>query len=218
MARWTGAEILKVSDISPMRAPEQPVPAFTDPDWLYEIKFDGYRTLAGFGGGAPVDMRTKNGADCTGWFPEVAEVLATLPGGPYVVDGEACVLDDMGRSDFERLQVRARRRRWYAGCDQVTLLVFDLLVDGGRSIMNLPLVERRSRLAKLLKGVPKAAVLFMGELPADAALYEEVVLPLKLEGFMAKRRASTYQQGPERSRDWLKIKRPGHVPPERFKR
>ena len=59
---------------------------FTDPNWIYEIKFDGYRTLAQFGDGN-VELRTKNGADCTGWYPEVAEALAKIPGGPYIIDG-----------------------------------------------------------------------------------------------------------------------------------
>lgn len=189
---------------------------FTDPDWLCEIKFDGYRTLARFGDG-DVELRSKNGADCTRWFPEVVEALAQIPGGPYVIDGEACVLDDLGRSDFNRLQDRAKRRRWYAGCDQVTLCVFDLLVDSGRNIMGLPLVERKARLTRLLAGVPKAAVLLVGDLPADAALFDQAVMPLQLEGFVAKRKGSTYQPG-VRSPDWVKVKRKGAVPPERFKR
>jgi bifunctional non-homologous end joining protein LigD len=189
---------------------------FNDPDWLYEIKFDGYRTLARFGDG-DVEMRTKNGANCTAWYPEVAQALAQVPGGPYIIDGEACVLDDFGRSDFNRLQTRARRRRWYSGCDQVTLCVFDLLVDGGRDIMALPLTERKGRLATLLSGVPKSALLLVGDLPADAALFDQAVVPFLLEGFVAKRRASPYQPG-VRSRDWIKVKRKGAVPPERFRR
>ena len=189
---------------------------FTDPAWLYEIKFDGYRTLARFGGG-DVELRTKNGTDCTRWYPEVVEALTQVSGGPYLIDGEACVLDDLGRSDFNRLQDRAKRRRRYPGCDQVTLCVFDLLVENGQNIMGLPLVERKARLARLLTGVPKAAVLMVGDLPADAALFDQAVVPLLLEGFVAKRKASTYQPG-VRSPDWLKVKRKGAVPPERFKR
>jgi len=191
-----------------MQALDRAVPAFTDPDWLYEIKFDGYRCLAGFGGDRAVQLRTKSGADCTAWYPEVAAALAQVPRGPHVVDGEACVLDDLGRADFNLMQARARRRRWYKGCDPVTLLAFDLLVHDGHSIMELPLVERKARLARLFAGVPPQSILVLGELPADAALFQQFVLPLGLEGFVAKRRASTYQPG-MRSRDWLKIKRPG---------
>jgi hypothetical protein len=153
-----------IDQLRPMLAMDAPVKAFTDPTWLYEIKFDGYRTLAGFGGGAGVQLRTKRGADCTRWYPEVAELLASLPGGPHVIDAEACVLDDIGRSDFNRLQERARRRCWYKDCDQVTLCAFDLLVHDGRSIMDLPLVQRKARLAMMLAKVPKQVAAARGRL------------------------------------------------------
>ena len=90
---------------APMRATEGGKP-FTDPDWIYELKYDGYRCLARAGGDQPVELRTKSGVDCTAWFPEIVDLLAVLPGGPHVIDAEACVLDDIGRSDFERLQAR----------------------------------------------------------------------------------------------------------------
>lgn len=162
-----------------------------------------------------MELRTKNGANCSAWYPEIRETLAKVPGGPHVIDGEVCVLDDLGRSDFNRLQDRSRRRRWYAGCDQVTYCAFDLLFQDGRNIMSLPLVERKARLAKLLNGIN--GVLVVGDLPAEAALFTEAVEPLLLEGIVAKRRASTYQPG-VRSPDWVKVKRKGAVPPERFKR
>lgn len=192
---------------APMLAPEILRAPFTSDDWLYEIKFDGYRCLAGIEGGQ-AELRTKSGADCTRWFPEVAAALARLPGGPHVIDGEACVLDDLGRSDFNRLQARARRRRAYPGCDPVTLCAFDLLVYEGERVMGRPLVERKALLQQLLASLPKNGVLYVSDLPADAALFHQVVHGLKLEGVVAKRRASTYQPG-VRSADWVKIKRPG---------
>lgn len=186
---------------------------FSDPAWLYEIKFDGYRCLARVGD-AQVELRTKNGANCTAWYPEVVTALSDLPAGSHVIDGEVCVLDDLGRSDFNRLQDRSRRRRWYDGCDAVTYCAFDLLFEDGRNIMGLPLVERRARLAKLLAGV--AGVLLVRELPAHADVFPQTVEPLLLQGFVAKRRHSFYQPG-VRSPDWVKVKRRGAVPPERFK-
>lgn len=178
---------------------------FTSDDWLYEIKFDGYRCLARVQDGA-VQLRTKSGADCTGWYPEVAGALAGLPGGPHVIDAEACVLDGIGRSDFDRLHERSARRRWYTGCAPVTLCAFDLLFENGRNTMGLPLVERKARLQRLLAGVP--GVLFVGDLPARAELFSQAVEPLKLEGVVAKQRTSVYAPG-VRSRDWVKIKRAG---------
>jgi bifunctional non-homologous end joining protein LigD len=192
---------------APMNAPDVLVKPFSSPDWLYELKFDGYRCMAGIEEGQ-VELRTKSGADCTAWFPEVAEALSKLP-GTHVIDGEACVLDDRGVADFNRLQTRARHRRWYPGCDQVTLCAFDLLVHHGRSVMGLPVVERKALLQQLLAPVNKQGVLFVGDLPADAALFQAMVgAGLTIEGVVAKRRASTYQPG-VRSPDWRKVKRPG---------
>lgn len=191
---------------APMLATEGGRP-FTSPEWLYEVKFDGYRCMARAGGGQPVELRTKSGADCTKWFPEVAALLAELPGGPHVIDGEACVLDDIGRSDFERLQARARRRRWVPGADPVTLCAFDVLFLNGRNVMPLPLVERKAMLQQLLTPLGRR-ILVVGDLPAEAELFDQAVLGARLEGFVAKRRESPYLPG-VRSRDWLKIKREG---------
>jgi bifunctional non-homologous end joining protein LigD len=178
---------------------------FTSPEWLYELKFDGYRCLARVQDGQ-VELRTKAGNDCTSWYPEVTRALTQLPGGAHVIDGEACVLDHIGRSDFNRLQERAARRGWYAGCPSVTFCAFDLLFEDGRNLMALPLVERKARLQRLLANAP--GVLYVGDLPCEAGLFSQAVEPLRLEGFVAKRRASEYRAG-MRSPDWLKIKRNG---------
>jgi bifunctional non-homologous end joining protein LigD len=189
---------------APMRATEGGKP-FTDPAWIYEIKFDGYRVMARADAGK-VELRTKQGVDCTGWFPEIAQLLAELPGGPHIIDGEACVLDAIGRSDFNRLQDRARRRRRAPGSDPVTLCAFDLLVVDGRNVMALPLVERKAMLQQLLAPL-KPRLVVVVELPAQAELFQHAV-QLKLEGYIAKRLASPYLPGVV-SPDWLKIKRPG---------
>jgi bifunctional non-homologous end joining protein LigD len=197
---------------APMRATEGGRP-FTDPAWIYEVKYDGYRCLAGVNlrNGAssqtgPVELRTKSGVDCTAWFPEVAALLSELPGGPHIIDGEACVLDEIGRSDFERLQTRARRRRWVPGADPVTLCAFDLLHLNGRNVMALPLLERKAMLRQLLAPLVGRLVV-VGEFPAEAPLFEQIVLGAKLEGFVAKRLASPYLPGVI-SPDWIKVKRP----------
>jgi bifunctional non-homologous end joining protein LigD len=187
-----------------MRATPSAKP-FTSADWLYEIKFAGYRCMARAGNG-PVELRTKSGIDCTAWYPEVAQALAKLPDGANVIDGEACVLDDLGRSDFGRLRSRASHRGQHVGGDLVTLCAFDLLFEDGRNIMNLPLVERKTRLAKLLNGV--SGMVVVGDLPADAELVDQAKEPLLLQGFMAKHRFGTYMPG-VRSPHWLKFKSKG---------
>jgi bifunctional non-homologous end joining protein LigD len=191
---------------APMRATEGGKP-FTDPAWIYEVKYDGYRCMARAGGGEPTELRTKTGVDCTAWFPEIADLLAVLPGGPHVIDGEACVLDEIGRSDFERLQDRARRRRWFAGSDQVTYCAFDLLYLDGRNVMALELAERKAMLRQLLAPL-KGRLVIVGDFPAEVGLFDQVVLGAKLEGFVAKRLASPYVPGVI-SKDWRKVKRPG---------
>jgi bifunctional non-homologous end joining protein LigD len=117
-------------DFSPMLLNERPIDLDAS-GWLFELKFDGYRLMARFGSGA-CTLKTRNGANATQWFPEIADELAEVPGGPYVTDGEVCVMDDLGRSDFNRLQVRAKRRKWYTGADLVVYCVFDLLVEARR--------------------------------------------------------------------------------------
>lgn len=191
---------------APMHATERGRP-FTDPDWIYEIKYDGYRCLARAGGGQPTELRTKRGAECTKWFPEVVRLLEELPGGPHIIDGEACVLDDIGRSDFNLLERRAKHRGSYAGCSPVALCAFDLLYLDGRNVMGVPLVDRKEMLRDLLAPLGRR-MLVVGEFAADAALFNTIVLGTKVEGMVAKRRSSTYQPGVV-SRDWLKIKRSG---------
>jgi bifunctional non-homologous end joining protein LigD len=186
------------------------------PGWIYEIKYDGWRVLAGIVDGK-VHLATRNGADYTKAFPEVAKDLSTLDGGPHILDGEVCVLDDAGRSDFMRLQERARRKRWYEGCDPVVYCVFDLLAKDGRSLIDQPVEKRKQQLRDMLSpDLP--AVLYVDHFPAEhgRALFEQAKA-LGIEGLVAKRLGSTYHPG-ERSLDWVKVKRKGAIPPERFKR
>ena len=210
-----GKAHLLVDSFSPMLLDNKERAPFDDPAWLFEIKIDGYRVLAEVAGGQAA-LRTRNGADCTEWFPEVAGGLRSLPGGPHVLDGEAAVLDDVGRSDFDRLQDRAKRRRWYQGCDPVAYMIFDLLVHNGKNITKLPLAERKARLQKMLTPAPDS-VLYMQHFESESVLpFQQAVVPLQLEGLVGKRRDSLYVPG-ARSRDWVKVKRPGAVPAKRFK-
>lgn len=204
-------------DYYPMLVSERPFD-LDQRGWLYEIKFDGYRLMAEVDGGA-VTLHTKNGADATKWFPETVKALATLQGGRYVFDGEICALDDLGRSTFEVLQERARRRRWYEGAPPVVYAVFDLLVNAGVDITQQPLSARKSALVKLFEnGVPGILPVtgFDGE-GQGTWLFKGPVHQLKLEGIVAKRLDSVYRPG-VRSPDWVKVKRKGAVPPKRFKR
>jgi bifunctional non-homologous end joining protein LigD len=191
------SELLTLADIEPMRAPERWYPPFTSDELLYEIKWDGYRLLGTCGSDAPVELRTKGGTRATSWYPEVVRTLSQVRGGPYLLDGEVVCLDDLGRSDFDRLRERSNARKWVPGLP-VVWMVFDLLAVAGRSVMDLPLEARKAQLWDALGQLNKqggTAVLVQGDLPAEASLFHQVVLGLELEGFMAKRRQSRYQPG-----------------------
>ena len=214
-----------------MRAAEQPFAPFSSPHWLYELKFDGYRCIAGIDANsdAPlaqqmrvsatrVRLLTEAADDCTSWYPEIVRDLDLLPGGPHVIDGQACVLRDDGTGDLRSLQHRATRRMRNPGTLSATLCCFDLLVCNGKSTMHLPLMRRKELLRELLALIddPKPALLFVQDLPADADFFRSMTLPkdqggIAIEGVIAKRRDSTYRPGVP-SDDWRKITRDGLNP------
>ncbi|WP_426172635.1 hypothetical protein [Pseudoduganella sp. R-34] len=189
--------------------------------WLGEWKLDGYRVLASWGS-RDCELRTKNGVDCTAWFPEVARALAAADCGAMITDGEMCVLDPLGRADFDALHARARRRRFTAGDPAVTYCVFDLLLDAGRNIMDLPLIKRKARLARLLEAQRIPHTLYVQhvsqkDVPQPVAWLYAQALTLQQEGVVGKRADSPYQPG-KRTDDWFKLKRPGATPHGRFAR
>lgn len=205
---------MRLADLRPMLADHRKAVPFSHPDWLFEIKYDGYRMLALFGDGE-VHLRTRNGLDCSAWFPEICRALSRYEGGPYVVDGEVCVVDECGRSGFDRLQDRARRRCYYPGCDPVTYCVFDLLHAGSTSLLQVPLAARKDLLRALFTPKPTHDILVVDSIPEMGIELYSAAATMKLEGVLAKRCDSDYVPG-VRCDLWRKVKRPGAVPPERF--
>lgn len=199
--------------IEPMLLGEVKRP-FDEPGWTAEVKYDGYRILALVQDGK-VELKTRNGTNATAWYPEF-QSLASLKGQPLIMDGEACVLDEYGRSDFNRLQDRSKRRGKPAGSDDVVFCAFDLLIHAGRDWRARPLFKRKAKLAKVLSSKP-ASTLYVQDVPSQVPWLYVQALNLQLEGIVAKRQDSPYLSG-ERSDVWLKVKRPGAVPPERFHR
>src|SRR4051812_40050365 len=113
--------------------------------WIYEVKYDGWRLIAGAAGGK-VHIRTRGGADYTRVFPEIVEGIAALPGGPHILDGEGVVLDNHGHSSFDRFQDRALPRRPpKPGADPVLFMVFDLLMLDGRALIEEPVESRKEQ-------------------------------------------------------------------------
>jgi bifunctional non-homologous end joining protein LigD len=205
--------MISLASVEPMMLSEVNAP-FDDLGWTAELKYDGYRLLAGVEDGY-VRLKSRNGADATGWYPEL-HTLAGLRGAPLVLDGEVCMLDYIGRSEFIRLQDRSRRRGRPAGSETVVSVAFDLLVHRDDDIRALPLYERKERLRRLLSPAP-AGVLFLAAMPGQVRWLYQQAVALELEGIVAKRLDSLYLSG-QRTPGWLKVKRPGAIPPERFRR
>lgn len=206
--------MIPLASLDPMSFIERRSPPADQTGWTTELKFDGYRCLASIATGA-VQLRTKGGADCTRWYPEIVRGLASVPGGQHVLDGEVVVLDDIGRPDFDRLHRRSARRGFPPGADPVVFAAFDLLMHRGVDVRTEALIVRKALLAKLLEVRPPSVLLVEGV--PDASWLFSKVLELKLEGIVCKRLDSPYRSG-VRTADWVKVKRPGAVPAERFRR
>jgi bifunctional non-homologous end joining protein LigD len=167
-------------------------------DWLYEIKWDGYRIVATVAGGEP-ELRTRRDQDYTERFENVArELVKALKTPDCVVDGEVCALDEDGRPSFSAMQ------QGKPGTP-IVYYVFDVLEIEGEPVIELPLEERRKRLEKLLD--KRNRIVKFSESFDDGDALLAAAEKQKLEGIMAKRLGSRYVPG-RRSREWLKIK--GH--------
>ena len=165
-------------------------------DWLYEIKWDGYRIVASVAG-SEASLRTRKDQDYTQRFENVAKELVKAVKTPdCVVDGEVCALDEEGRPSFSAMQ------QGKPGTP-VVYFVFDLLEVEGESLVELPIEERRKRLQKLLD--KRNRTVRYSETFGDGDALLEAANQQSLEGIMAKRLGSKYLPG-RRSNDWLKIK------------
>jgi bifunctional non-homologous end joining protein LigD len=163
-------------------------------DWLYEVKFDGWRAIAYVRGG-DCTLVSRNDNDLTGRFEQVAkEVVKATKSPNAVLDGEITRVDEAGRASFSELQ---------QGSGALVYFAFDLLELDGEPVVELPLVERKARLRKLLDGRNHSVVLSEDFDDGDALF--TVAGERRLEGVIAKRASSTYKEG-RRTRDWLKIK------------
>ena len=167
----------------------------------YEIKLDGYRLVAALAGGQ-VELSSRKGIDWTPRFPEVAQAIGSLSAREAVIDGEACILDDQGRSSFGMLQA------WLGGDTArakgtLAFAAFDLLWLDGRDLRGKPLEERRELLAALLKGA-KAPLVMSVALDGSPAVIEKRARASGVEGLIAKRKGSTYASGG--AGGWWKLK------------
>jgi bifunctional non-homologous end joining protein LigD len=194
------------SQVEPMLA-SRGKEVFDDPEWSYEIKLDGFRTLALVREGE-VKLLSRRGIDATEQFPELVE-LEVLARSDVVLDGEVVALDEQGLPSFGRLQERTGWKGDRSSTSPhpsipILYYVFDILHDGDLSVLDVPLAERRKLLAARLLDGPSVRRLdsFPGE---DGSLVFAVVRAQGQEGVVAKRLDSRYLPG-KRSKDWIKIK------------
>jgi len=167
-------------------------------DWLYEMKFDGYRALA-FQSGKDVRLISRNQTDFGNDYPELIDSLKLLTAKNFVIDGEIAALDPHGRSSFQLLQSYGKNKR-----TPLVYYAFDLLTLENTDLRSRPLVERRKLLAKVLKKAPEN-IRFSEELKGTKEKLLEVAKRFQLEGFLAKRPDSPYEHG-RRSGAWVKVK------------
>jgi bifunctional non-homologous end joining protein LigD len=167
-------------------------------DWIYEIKFDGYRMLARIGGPRDVRILTRRGNDWTHRFEALRRELlaARLPPGWY--DGEIVLLDESGKPSFNGLQNAIEG----GNNDAIVFYLFDAPYCAGHDLKRVPVEERRALLQSLLQETPRLR--FSQEIGGAAAAILKSACKLGLEGVIGKRRGSIYVQ--RRSDDWIKLK------------
>ena len=181
--------------------------AFDDPDWLFEIKWDGYRALCKIDDRGKLSLTSRNGLDFLKQFGELEDLAGAFASVPILVDGEIVSLDSKGRSSFQRLQGSFNRHRPSARAASaqkypLTFVVFDCLYADGKNLLKTPLEERKAILERLIAN-PAKVLYSKHVLERGCALFGQAQRQ-QLEGIIGKKRDSTYQE--RRSRDWVKIK------------
>ena len=149
--------------------------------------------------GSRVRCFTRNGNDWADRFPSIVEAAARLEAHSFLIDGEVVIISIDGMPDFHAL--RSRRRG-----PEAVLYAFDLLEHDGADLRDLPLLERKQRLARLLGRAERQVIRFTEHLTDDGPTVFRHVCRMGLEGIVSKRMDATYRSGP--SRTWLKSKNP----------
>ncbi|MDB4901430.1 MAG: ligase [Mucilaginibacter sp.] len=182
--------------ITPMLATLVDEP-FDDPDWIYEVKWDGYRAL-GFINGNETELFSRNNKSFSERFYPIHNILKKW-NIKAVIDGEIMVLNDKGVSNFGNLQ------NWRSEADgELIYYVFDLLWYKGKNLMNLTLIERQAILKEILPANDDR-IRLSRVFNASGIDFFHSAERIGLEGIIAKKASSTYSPG-IRSKEWLKIK------------
>ncbi len=167
-------------------------------NWVHEVKFDGYRTVALIENGQ-ARLLTRTGLDWTPKFQAIADELAKLPVKSAILDGEIVALDEKGASSFKALQDELHLGR----SANLQYYIFDLMRLDGDDTTGLDLLTRKAKLKTLLDGFKSDRVLYSEHFSYDSDVLEHVC-SLEYEGIISKRADASYASG--RNRNWLKVK------------
>jgi bifunctional non-homologous end joining protein LigD len=170
--------------------------AFDDKDWLYEIKWDGYRAIAALKNGN-LDLYSRNGIDFKTRFPSIAQALLKIK-HDVVLDGEIVLLNEKDLPDFQKLQHYENHLNY-----PLIYYVFDMLSLDGKDTKQLPLTDRKKLVKKLL-GKNKT-VQYCDHIENNGIAFLDKAKEQGLEGIIAKKKDSSYTPG-IRSKEWLKLK------------
>lgn len=171
--------------------------AFNHKDWLFEIKWDGYRALAFLEGGK-VSLLSRNNKLLNAKYKAIVDDLAKFHPS-LIFDGEIVVLDNLGRSHFQLIQNYQKKQE-----GSLFYYIFDLLFIDGEDLRERPLLERKERLKSLLKNYPLPHIRYSDHIVGKGEDLFREALKLELEGIIAKCAGSPYRS--RRSADWVKIK------------
>jgi bifunctional non-homologous end joining protein LigD len=210
-----GARKARMPDfIEPMKATLADRP-FSDPNWLFELKLDGYRVEAVVRNGK-VKLWTRNQQDAARYFPDLADEVHWIGAQEAIVDGEVVAIGEDGEPSFSLLQdrtgVRAgahgvvapnRRMPVPPGEIPIVYYVFDLLYHDGQLLLDVPLEQRKQLLKTVLR--EHTIVKYSSHFAEEGEALYEAARKRGLEGLVAKERHSRYEPG-RRSRSWLKLK------------
>ena len=169
------------------------------PEWLHEIKYDGYRLLARIEDGE-VRLITRGGLDWTAKFPALAQILGELPLDSAVIDGELVHLEPEGTTSFSGLQDAISSGKTGA----LNFFAFDLLYRDGWNLTGAPLEERKTALAEIIPPNQQGMLRYSDHQIGRGPAFLSQACNFALEGIVSKRRTEPYRPG--RSRSWLKSK------------
>ncbi|MBP2159118.1 MULTISPECIES: DNA ligase D [Asticcacaulis] len=169
------------------------------PDWVHEVKFDGYRTLTVIDGGQ-VTMYSRSGLDWTSKYRDIARRLKAFKVDNAILDGEIVALNEHGASSFSRLKAELTAGR----SDELQYYVFDLLVLNGEDVSRQTLLQRKAKLEALFSGVDFGNHVIYSEHFQENANFLPHLCSLDMEGIISKRVDSPYSG--KRGKAWLKVK------------